>query len=83
MTKHCCSGCHFYFVSTKRSYKKVLLITDSEIYEIVNKTRLQNITLNDITNAIDINHTTIDLADTLEEHGINNTENIVLAEIKL
>ena len=52
-TKCCCRGCHFYYVFTKRSYKKVLfLFTDSDIYEIVNKTQLQNISLIDITNAI-------------------------------
>ena len=81
---HCCRGCHFYCVFTKRSYKKVLfLFTESEIYEIVNKTQLQNISMNDITNAIDINPTTIELADTSEEHSISNTENIVVTEIKL
>ena len=41
------------------------------------KTQLQNISLNDITNAIDTNHTTTELAVTSKEHIFNNTENIV------
>ena len=44
------------------------------IFKICNKTQLQNKGyLNDVTNAIDINHTIIELTDTSEEHSINNT----------
>ena len=44
--------------------------TDSEIHEIVNKAQLQNILWKDITKAVDINHTTIELAETSEEHTV-------------
>ena len=48
------------------------------------QTQLQNISLIDIANAIDLNHTIIELPDTSEEHStgtcINNTETIVLTE---
>ena len=37
----------------------------------MNKTQLQNISLNDSTNAIDVNHTTTELAITSEEHTEN------------
>ena len=64
------------FCFHKTYNKKVLfLFTDFEIYKIVNKTQLQNISWNDITNAIDINHTTTELAVTSEEYSICNTEN--------
>ena len=77
-TKYLRSACHFYFVFTKPSHRKVrFLFTDFETYKIVNKTQLQNISLSDITNAIYTNHTTTDLADTSEEHIFSNTENVV------
>ena len=49
----------------------------------MNKTQLQNISLNDITNAIDTNHTTTELADASKEHIFNNTENIVGCFLRL
>ena len=42
----------------------------------MNKAQLQNISLNDIANAIGTNHTT-ELTDTSKEHIFNNSENIV------
>ena len=63
----------------------LFLFTDSEICEIVNKTQLQNISLNDITKAIKINYTTIELADTSEEHSrlIGLPKTLYLSRFKL
>ena len=49
----------------------------------MDKTQLQNISLNNITNAVDTNHTTTELADTSKEHIFNNIEDIVGSFLRL